>query len=69
MNVLRMHAGLQRRAEDRLARFLLHLRWYEDLHVIEGVDGRQLEGTQFLRGGEVAVPDVHPRRGVSGTTP
>jgi hypothetical protein len=33
------------------------------------VDGRQLEGTQFLRGGEVAVPDVHPRRGVSGTTP
>ncbi len=45
--------GLKHREEERLAPFLLKLRWYEDLHVVEAVDGRTLEPTDRMTSGEV----------------
>jgi hypothetical protein len=45
--------GLKHREEERLAKFLLKLRWYEDLHVVEAVDGRTLEPTDKMTSGEV----------------
>lgn len=45
--------GLKHREEERLAKFLLKLRWYEDLHVVEAVDGRTLDPTEKMTSGEV----------------
>lgn len=45
--------GLKHREEERLAKFLLKLRWFEDLHVVEAVDGRTLEPTDRMTSGEV----------------
>lgn len=50
--------GLKHREKDRLAPFLLKLRWYEDLHVVEAVDGRTLEPTERMTSGEVL--HLHP---------
>jgi hypothetical protein len=45
--------GLRHRWEERLAKFLLALRWYEDLHVVEAVDGRTLDPVGDMTSGEV----------------
>ena len=44
--------GLKHRMEERLANFLLKLRWYEDLHVVEAVDGRTLDPMGGMTSGE-----------------
>ena len=48
--------GLKHRMEERLARFLLKLRWYEDLHVVEAVDGRTLDPMGGMTSGEARLP-------------
>lgn len=45
--------GLKHREEERLAKFLLKLRWYQDLHVVDAVDGRTVDPTEKMTSGEV----------------
>ena len=45
--------GLKHRWQDRLANFLLKLRWYEDLYVVEAVDGRTIDPVGTMTSGEV----------------
>jgi hypothetical protein len=47
--------GLKHREEERLAKFLLKVRWYEDLHVVEAVDGRTLDPVGTMTSGEVCA--------------
>jgi hypothetical protein len=47
-----------------MAKFMLRLRWYEDLYVVDAVDGRTLDPVGTMTSGEVRmlVPPSHCRQ-------
>lgn len=45
--------GLRHREEERMAKFLVKLRWFEDLYIVDAVDGRTIDPVGTMTSGEV----------------